>query len=221
MDIQQIFQDPRIIMLEKEIARRNEYCQYTDEEKHVMKFLLKERRRELCRLTEYDNETKRLLVDFNDALRKACAELYRHTMAVYQECQHRMDGTGTFEVEGKVFLGYEYPELHPVQTDRAKQVWDALSCGGYCALYDDNSTWELRFNKENRPETLEEWLGIEDPNDNWNEGLNRNWSKDLHLIQPFHDLYNFCYFSLFDLIYVREFKLEVHVEFSDKVTSHD
>lgn len=221
MDIQQIFQDPRIIMLEKEIARRNEHCQYTDEEKHVMKYLLKERCNVLWHLNVYNDETKRLLVDFNDALRKACAELYRRTKAVYQECLHRMDGTGTFEVEGKVFLDYEYPEQHPVQTDRAKQVWDALTCGGYCTLYDDNSTWGLRFSKEEQPETLEEWLGIEDPNDNWNEGLDREWSKGLHLIQPFHDLYNFCYFSLYDLIYVREFNLEVHVEFGDKVILHN
>ena len=26
-----------------------------------------------------------------------------------------------------------------------------------------------------------------------------------------------CYFSLYDLLYVREFNLEVHVEFEDKV----
>ena len=58
---------------------------------------------------------------------------------------------------------------------------------------------------------------MEDSNDNWNEGLDREWSKDLHLIHPFHNLYDLCYFSLFDLIYVREFNLEVHIEFDDKV----
>jgi ABC-type iron transport system FetAB ATPase subunit len=44
MNIQQIFQDPRIVMLEEEIARRNEHCRYSDEEKHVMKYFLEERR---------------------------------------------------------------------------------------------------------------------------------------------------------------------------------
>jgi hypothetical protein len=50
---------------------------------------------------------------------------------------------------------------------------------------------------------------MEIENDNWNEGLDREWSKDMHLIQPFHNLYDHCYFSLYDLIYVREFNLEV------------
>lgn len=223
MDIKHIFEDPCIVMLEEEIARRNEHCRYSDEEKHVMEYLLEERRNVLWHLNVYDDETKQLLVEFNDALRKACAELYRRTMATYQECLHREDCPEDFEVEGKIFLGYDYPALHPIQTETAKQVWDALTCGGFCALYDDGCAWSLRFSRENPPEhsgheTLENWLGMEDPNDNWNEGLDREWSKDLHLIHPFHNLYDHCYFSLYDLIYVREFNLEVHVEFDDKVT---
>lgn len=217
MNIQHIFQDPRIVMLEEEIARRNEHCRYSDEEKHVMEYLLKERHRVLCHLNVYDDEMKRLLVEFNDALRKACAELYRRTNAVYQECLRREDCPGVFEVEGKIFLGYEYPALHPVRTEMAKQVWDALACGGFIALYDDGCAWALRFSRDCQPETLEEWLGMEDPNDNWNEGLDREWSKDLHLIHPFHNIYDHCYFSLYDLIYVRDFNLEVHMEFDDKV----
>ena len=120
------------------------------------------------------------------------------------------------------FLSYEYPALHPIQTETAKQVWDALACGGFCALYDDGCAWSLRFSRECSPkhngyETLVNWLGMEDENDNWNEGVDREWSKDIHLIQPFNNLYDRCYFSLYDLIYIREFNLEVHVEFDGKV----
>ena len=222
MDIKHVFEDSRIVMLEEDIARINEHCRYSDNEKLMMKYLLEERYRVLCHLTEYDDETKRFLVDFNDALRKACAELYHRTMAVYQECLQRVDYTEYFEVEGKIFLGYEYPALHPIQTETAKQVWDALACGGFCSLYDDGCAWSLRFSRECSPkhngyETLVNWLGMEDENDNWNEGLDREWSKDIHLIQPFNNLYDRCYFSLYDLIYIREFNLEVHVEFDGKV----
>lgn len=222
MDIKHIFEDPRIVMLEKEITRRNEHYRYSDEEKQVMMYLLEERRNVLWHLNVYNDETKRLLVEFNDALRKACAELYCRTIKVYQECMHREDCPKDFEVEGKIFLGYEYPTLHPIQTETAKLVWNVLTCGSFCTLYDDGCAWSLRFSREYPPEhsgheTLKNWLGIEDENDNWNEGLDREWSKDLHLIYPFHNMYDHCYFSLYDLIYVREFNLEVHVEFDDKV----
>ena len=33
MNIKHVFEDSRIVMLEKDIARINEYCQYSDEEK--------------------------------------------------------------------------------------------------------------------------------------------------------------------------------------------
>ena len=95
MDIKHVFEDSRIVMLEEDIARINEHCRYSDNEKLMMKYLLEERYRVLCHLTEYDDETKRFLVDFNDALRKACAELYHRTMAVYQECLQRVDYTLT------------------------------------------------------------------------------------------------------------------------------
>lgn len=52
-----------------------------------------------------------------DALRKACTQLYYRTMTVYQEYQDRKDISGDFEVEGKIFLGYEYPAHHPIQTE--------------------------------------------------------------------------------------------------------
>lgn len=222
MDIKHVFDAPCIVRLENDIARINDHCRYTDEENNIMKRLLKQRSDALWQLNVYDDEMKQLLIGFNDALRKACTELYHRTMAAYQECLHRDDFNGNFEVEGMIFLGYEYPAQHPIQTETAKQVWEVLSCGGFCALYDKGCAWPLRFSKECPPEvwdyeTLEKWLGMEDENDNWNEGLDREWSKDLHLINPFHTLYDHCCFSLYDLIYVREFNLEVHVEFEDKV----
>lgn len=44
--IYKVFEDPRIKMLENDIASWNDHCRYTDEEKHVMKQLL--RRRSMC-----------------------------------------------------------------------------------------------------------------------------------------------------------------------------
>lgn len=83
MEIKNVFKDSRIVMLEEEIARVNEDCGYTDEEKNLMEYLLAQRRNILWHLNVYDDESKQLLIDFNDALRNACAELFRRTMAVY------------------------------------------------------------------------------------------------------------------------------------------
>lgn len=54
MDIKHVFEDSRIVMLEKDIARINEYCRYSDEEKLVMKHLLKKRCNVQWQLNVYD-----------------------------------------------------------------------------------------------------------------------------------------------------------------------
>lgn len=122
MDIYKVFEDPRIKMLEEDIALWNDHCRYTDEERHVMKQLLRSRSNVLYKLNVYDNDMHQLLASFNDRLRKACAELYQRVMTAYKEYCNRADNFGDFEVEGKIYLGAEYPKHHPLQTDTAKQV---------------------------------------------------------------------------------------------------
>ncbi len=145
MDIIKVFEDSRIKMPEEDISMWNEHCSYSEEEKYVMAHLLEQRSRVLRQLNVYDEEMKQLLATFNDALRSACAELYRRTMAAYQEYLHRNDYPGDFEVEGKIFLSHKYPAIHPVQTEVAKQVRDALSQGGFEPLYDDGCAWPLHL----------------------------------------------------------------------------
>ena len=96
MNIKHVFEDSRIVMLEKDIARINEYCQYSDEEKFVMKHLLQKRCNVLWQLNVYDDETKQLSIVFYDALRKACTQRYHRTITVYHELLHRNDISGDF-----------------------------------------------------------------------------------------------------------------------------
>lgn len=217
MDIIKVFEDPRIKMLEEEIARWNDHCRYTDEENHVVSHLLEQRSCVLHQLNVYDDDMKELLNEFNNRLRKACTELYNRVITTYEEYLKRDDYLGEFEVEGKIFLGFEYPKQHPIQTDTAKQVWDALTQGGFDDSYNEGCSRALSCSKEYPPvhggfDTLEKWLGIENENDNWNEGLDREWSKDMHLIQSFHNLYAHMNFSLYDLIYVHDFNIEVNIQ---------
>ena len=48
--------------------------------------------------------------------------------------------------------------------------------------------------------------------DNHNEGLDREMTKDMHLIYEFHNLFSHMEFSIFDLLWVRDFNIEIKVE---------
>lgn len=56
MDIYKVFEDPRIKMLENDIVLCNNHCRYTDEERHVMKQLLRSRSNVLYELNVYDSD---------------------------------------------------------------------------------------------------------------------------------------------------------------------
>ena len=47
--------------------------------------MLRQRSGVLYELNVYDDDTSRLLTAFNDRLRKACTELYKRVMAIYNE----------------------------------------------------------------------------------------------------------------------------------------
>ena len=54
--------------------------------------------------------------------------------------------------------------------------------------------------------------GLDCPPPNWNEGLDPELTKDLHLIQPFHHLFDHMRFAITDFIYVRQFETEINIE---------
>ena len=56
-------------------------------------------------------------------------------------------------------------------------------------------------------------LYLSEKTDNWNEGLNPELTSDMHLIYPFHNLYEHTCFSIFDLLWVRDFNVKISVEY--------
>lgn len=55
-------------------------------------------------------------------------------------------------------------------------------------------------------------LYLSENTDNWNEGLDRKLTGDMHLIYPVHHLIDHTDFSIFDLLWVRDFNMEIIVE---------
>ena len=212
MNTKEAFEDPRIIMLEENILRWHEHGKRVEAEA-IIKDALHHRWMILRELMQYDEEGKSLLSDFNDRIKAAAVALFNKTKTIHEGMMKLYDGNGDLEVEGKLKLGYTYPMAHPIQTERAETMWEVMTQGGYDRRYSlDGCTWNLRWDQNgsmSAHESLEGWLGMADENDNWNDGLDYGWSKDMHLVYPFHHLYANCHFSLYDLVYVNEFEFEI------------
>ena len=95
-------------------------------------------------------------------------------------------------------------------------IWEILNDEGYNDIYCKYGCCMSfdGYHGEEDDKTEMELMGLQDADDCWNEGLDREWSYDLHLHQHFHNLYDHTSFSIFDFIYVRDFYTRFELKFN-------
>lgn len=159
------------------------------------------------------------IVAFNDALRDALREMYDRAHRVWNKMVQAIDEADGEEMEltAKCYLDYHYPRQHPIQSDDRQVLWEALCDGDLNPLYADGiSVLTLTFPRD-EGYTFDSFIGMDCPPPNWNEGLDYELTKDLHLISQFHQLFQHMQFAITDFIYVRDFYTEIRVEITKRL----
>ena len=154
------------------------------------------------------------IIAFNDALREALREMYDRAHCIWNKMINIMDETDGEEMEltTKLYFDYTYPELHPLQGEDRQDLWDALCDGDLNPMYADGVSVLTLTLPRDEDESFDSFIGMDCPPPNWNEGLDQELTKDLHLINQFHTLFQHMNFALSDFIYVRKFKTEINIE---------
>lgn len=217
MKITDAYNDPTIVLLEEQIIESAGIDKNFNEESEVIKSLLEMRQRRLNELFESDEENHKLLVEYNDAISQKQLEAARQTIET-QEALQKLSAWSEKEVQIETHIEFtEYPESHPVQTKRAHQIWDILVGGDYDALYSTSGATFTVNSKNTEPLVYNELeiLKMDSPDDNWNEDLDREWSKDMHLTSAFHNSASHLLFALYDLLYLRDFKICIHIDIEE------
>ena len=156
------------------------------------------------------------IISFNDALREALHEMYEHAHRIWNKMIQSIDETDGEEIEltAKCYFEYNYPKQHPIQGKERQDLWYALCDEDLNPLYADGiSILTLTFPRD-EGYTFDSFIGMDCPPPNWNEGLDPELTKDLHLISQFHNLFQHMEFAITDFIYVRKFRTEINIEIS-------
>ena len=154
------------------------------------------------------------IIAFNDTLREALREMYDRAHRIWDKMINIIDeGDGEeMELTAKIYLDTDYPALHPIQGDDRQDLWYALCDDDLNPMYADGiSVLTLTFPRDENY-TFDTFIGMDCPPPNWNEGLDLELTKDLHLISQFHNLFQHMLFAITDFIYVREFRTEINIE---------
>ena len=154
------------------------------------------------------------IIAFNDALREALRDMYDRAYRIWDKMIDIIDeGDGEeMELSAKIYLDTDYPALHPIQGDDRQELWYALCDEDLNPMYADGiSMLTLTFPRD-EDYTFDTFIGMDCPPPNWNEGLDPELTKDLHLISQFHNIFQHMLFAITDFIYVRKFRTEINVE---------
>ena len=155
------------------------------------------------------------IIAFNDAMTDALRELYDRTHRIWDSIKDNADFKDA-EIEAKCYLSYDYPKLHPVQGKDRQDLWNALCDTGWNGVYEQGlSLMTLSLPEDNF--SFEDFVGLDEKDNNWNEGLDREPTKDLHLTSAFHNTFEHLKFAITDFIYVREFETEINIEIRKSV----
>ena len=153
------------------------------------------------------------IIAFNDALRDALKQMFDRAHEVYAQIASI---NPNIELSAKCYLNWEYPALHPYQTENRQDLWCALQDSGWNPQYDNGVGFALSLpDRDNQ--SFESFIGMDCPPPNWNEGLDPELTKDLHLIRQFHHLFDHTNFALTDFIFVREFNIEININFEENL----
>ena len=193
-----------ILNMEREIncIYHSDVCGYPEKE-----YLLELRRRLLnVQALTHESQEELLphIIAFNDALRDALKHMYDRAHELYRQMSAIQPG---IELTAKCYLAYKYPALHPYQGEDRQDLFDAICDSGWNPLYEDGVSFPLELPRD-LDQSFDSFIGMDCPPPNWNELLDEELTKDLHIIQQFHNLLDHTRFALTDFIFFRDFTFE-------------
>lgn len=153
------------------------------------------------------------IIAFDNALRSALRDMYDRAHSIWKNIGENKSYGDEITLTAKCFLG-SYPKLHPIQDDDRFKLWCAINDTGWNPIYEEGIGLSSLYFPTDINDSFEGYIGMECPPPNWNEGLDRELTKDLHLTSAFHNIFEHMNFAITDFIYVREFDTEINVEFT-------
>lgn len=157
------------------------------------------------------------IIAFNDALHDALKHMFDRAHELYRQMSVIQPD---IQLIAKCYLAYDYPALHPYQKEDRQDLFDAICDFGWNKLYEDGVTFALVLPRDiDMP--FDTIRGMDCTPFNWNEGLDPELTKDLHINRAFHNLFDHTKFALTDFIFCRDFVFEFSTINEEKLLNRE
>ncbi len=217
----EILLSPDIQRIEFEIITDYNYEDYLAQGCSKLKSLLDIRKEFIeDKVLKYQEELLPEIIEFNEALRLALLRMYNKAHDTWTNFQQVVcNPDDEVELCAKCYLGREYPTRHPLQGEERQDLWNALCDTDLNPLYAKGVSAQILILPSDDTEAFESFIGLNCGN--WNERLDRELTKELHLISQFHHLYDHTYWAITDFIYVRDFEIDINIFMKNLISNQN
>lgn len=214
MNLNDIFNDPTIKLLEYKILhietldrRRKANGTNYPAKNEIIKELLDVRKAILDKNFSSDGHNQKLIKEFNQTLinlkQRISNEVHKMLNASI-----KVGSIGDLRVYSYSYFSHTYPKARPVQTVRAKKIWEILTGEGGC---NGNYIAGIDF--------YDDLIAFYPSTEDFQGGTLTFHSVDEHkeiagveVCREFYELYEDSSFSLYDLLWIRSFNVELYVD---------
>lgn len=205
--------DEHIKKLEKEIV--DFYNDFSGDDYRKGRKLLETRKKFInyYLLDDHQEEILPDIIAFNDALTDALRDMYDRAYRIWDDLKTIRNMGEKVELEAKCFLDYNFADNPTPEEQEKDDLWLALIDDEMNPLYGWTgvSMTTIYIKSDSSKESFDSLIGMDCPPPNWNEGLNWELTKDLHLTSAFHHLFEDTNFALTDFIYKRDFYIDIKI----------
>ena len=151
------------------------------------------------------------IIAFNDALRDALHTMYDRAHQIWDNLKLIVNAGEEPELTAKCFLDKEFSLTDKVDEARREILWNAICDSDWNILYEEGITLTPLTLPRDLDMSFDTLIGMDCLPPNWNEGLDRELTKDLHLTSAFHHLFRHTDFAITDFITVQKFRTEIEI----------
>lgn len=151
------------------------------------------------------------IIAFNDALRDALHTMYDRAHQIWDNLKLIVKAGEEPELTAKCFLDKEFSLTDKVDEARREILWNAICDSDWNILYEEGITLTPLTLPRDLDMSFDTLIGMDCLPPNWNEGLDRELTKDLHLTSAFHHLFRHTDFAITDFITVQKFRTEIEI----------
>ncbi len=220
MSTEEIYNHPTVKDFEEEILTLygdSECVVQSEDCDKAIAYLLGCRKESLDRLFKMDDNYKQLLHEFNDCLRNQLMDMREKVILVYNSVRTSLPDDYSVEAVGKCFLSYQFPEIHPAYSERYNRIWELLN-GTISKDLNPRYHEGLSFYySDDVQENENQMLYLNQNEDNWNMCFDKSWTDDMNIIYPVYNLCHNMNFAILDLLWIRNFHIEIQLNVEYRV----